>query len=114
MVRRGSEQGKSSRRVKAELKLKGIDPDAAGEAAEELKEGDYARALKEAEKILEKAGGLPYACREDDIGRTEEARERVREAYAKRQKIYGKISRRLAALGYEASVIYSVLEEIGR
>ncbi len=114
MVRRGSEQGKSSRRVKAELKLKGIDPDAAGEAAEELKEGDYARALKEAEKILEKAGGLPYASREDDIGRTEEARERVREAYAKRQKIYGKISRRLAALGYEASVIYSVLEEIGR
>ncbi len=114
MVRRGSEQGKSSRRVKAELKLKGIDPDAAEEAAEELKEGDFARALKEAEKILEKSGGLPYASREDDIGSTEEARERVREAYAKRQKIYGKISRRLAALGYEASVIYSVLEEIGR
>lgn len=113
MVRRGAGQGKSSRRVKAELKLKGIDAAAAEEATEELKESDCERALAEARKILEKAGGLPYADREDDAGSTEEARERVRDAYAKRQKIYGKISRRLAALGYEASVIYSVLEEIG-
>ena len=112
MVRRGAEQGKSSRRVKAELKQKGIDPDAAGEAAEELKEGDFERALNEARRILEKSGGLPKASFEDDMGHTEEARERVREAYAKRQKIYGKISRKLSALGYEASVIYSVLEEI--
>ena len=114
MIRRASGSGKASRRVEMELKEKGFDAEAARSAAEELKEGDFERALNEARKLLEKAGGLPYASREDDIGSTEEARERVREAYAKRQKIYGKISRKLAALGYEASVIYSVLEEINR
>ncbi|MBR3301592.1 MAG: RecX family transcriptional regulator [Firmicutes bacterium] len=113
-ARKGSESGKSSRRVETELKRKGLDAETARNAAEELKEGDYERALAEARKMLEKLGGLPSVGREDDIGSTEEARERVREAYAKRQKIYGKISRRLSALGYEASVIYSVTEELAR
>ena len=112
MVRRGAEQGKSSRRVEAELKRRGLDRETAGNAAEELKEGDFDRALKEARRILEKSGGLPAASIEDDIGRTEEARGRVREAYAKRQKVLGKISRKLSVLGYEASVIYSVLDEL--
>ena len=112
MARRGSASGKSSRLVEAELKNKGVDAELARGAAEELKEGDNARALAEARKMLEKLGGLPVASIEDDFGGSEEARERTREAYAQRQKIYAKISRRLAALGYDASVIYSVLEEI--
>ena len=113
-AQKGIREGKGSKRIETELKRRGIDPGLAKEAASGGKDTDRERALAEAKAILEKLGGLPLVSREDDIGRTEEARERVREANAKRQKIYGKISRRLSALGYDASVIYSVIEEINR
>ena len=117
-ARKASQAGKSSRRVEAELKRKGLDAQTAGNAAEELKEGDYARALAEARKMLDKLGGIPLAGQEDlgpddpFYGGSDEARAQIREAALRRQKILAKISRRLAALGYEASVIYSVTEDL--
>ena len=99
-VRRGSESGKSSRRVEMELRQKGLDRESARSAAGELKEGDYKRALREAEKLLEKLGGIPAGGESEDYMR------------ARNQKVYGKVSRKLSALGYEASVIYSVMDEL--
>ena len=123
MVRKGAGAGKSSRRVAAEMARKGLDSDAARSAAEMLKEGDFDRALNESRKMLEKLGGLPPLASEEypdaggmehdvSFGGSDAARAKMREAYSQRQKLLGKISRRLSALGYDASVIYSVLEEL--
>ncbi|MBR5731053.1 MAG: RecX family transcriptional regulator [Firmicutes bacterium] len=108
---RGIREGKGARRIETELKSRGIDPALAKEAASPGKETDRERALSEAQRLLEKLGGLPSA----DQDETEDpGRSGLREAYAQKRKIMAKISRRLSALGYDAPVIYSVLEEIDR
>ena len=39
--------------------------------------------------------------------------EQKKELRAKRQKLVGKVTRKLASLGYDASVIWSVIEDLG-
>ena len=90
-ARRGAEAGKSAFRIETELRQKGLSREEAREAAAELKESDEARARAEAEKLLRKLGEQPD-----------------------REKAYGKVSRKLASLGYTPSVIYSVMEDLFR
>lgn len=121
---RAAEGGKSSRRIEAELRQKGLEKDLAKEAASDHKEDEYARALGIAKSIagnsfgdgasdtLPNRTGLAASFDEaaDDNDRSSfEAR---KQSYAQRQKLAGKISRKLSALGYDAGIIYSVLEEI--
>ncbi|MBQ6671561.1 MAG: RecX family transcriptional regulator [Firmicutes bacterium] len=113
MAEKGMREGKGSARIMTELKKRGIDPELAKEAAASGSGSERQRALAEAEKILLKAGGLPPLSEEDDES-TEASRAARREAFGARQKILAKVSRRLSALGYGASVIYSVIEEINR
>ena len=113
MAEKGMREGKGSARIMTELKKRGIDPELAKEAAASDSGSERQRALAEAEKILLKAGGLPPLSEEDEES-TEASRAARREAFGARQKILAKVSRRLSALGYGASVIYSVIEEINR
>ena len=92
---KGRREGKGARRIETELRKRGIDPQLARDAATSECESERERALAEARRILEKSGGLPSE-------------------YDQKRKTMARISRRLAALGYGASVIYSVLEEIDR
>ena len=131
LARRGSESGKGSRRIAAELQSKGVAKDLAREAAAEYKDGEYPKALELARKLAEKAGwpgrgGLSdYAADPAFSDGSEPAsgiglapderlsREQKEDLYEQRRKLAGKISRKLSALGYEASIVYAVLEELG-
>ncbi len=139
LARRGSESGKGSRRIAAELQSKGVAKELAREAAAEYKDGEYPKALELAQKLAEKAGwpgragfsgGADRADAAGFSGRADSAdsakfydgaadpdeplsREQKDDLYAQRRKLAGKISRKLSALGYEASVVYAVLEELG-
>lgn len=113
MARKGLREGKGSARIETELKKRGIDPGLAKEAASSGIGSERERALAEAERILSKSGGLPPLSADGDED-PEESRADRREARAARQKLLAKVSRRLSSLGYSASVIYSVIEEINR
>ncbi len=113
MAEKGMREGKGSARIETELKKRGIDPELAREAAASDRSSERERALAEAEKMLLKAGGLPHLSDMDEES-SEESRAAKREACGARQKMLAKVSRRLSALGYSASVIYSVIEEINK
>ena len=113
LARRSAESGKGSRRISFELKEKGIDKELAGRTASEYKEGEYARALSIARKMSESSGfslGSGPASQPDpeDLSSVQK-----KALYSRRQKFAGKVSRKLASLGYDAPVIYSVLEDLG-
>ena len=105
---RAAESGKGSRRISYELKEKGIEKELAGQAASEYKEGDRARALEVARNMAEKAG---FESRTEDF--EDLTKEQKKELHDSRQKLAAKISRKLSSLGYDAAVIYSVLEDLG-
>lgn len=133
LARRAAESGKGSRRIEAELRQKGLDKSLARDAAEEHKESEYARALEIAQKIIEKDGHLKKSAKGHGAGRDaadsngwssenesaadpcEEDRntfESRKAAYSQNQKLAGKISRKLSSLGYDAGIIYSILEDV--
>ena len=103
LARRSAESGKGARRIQTELIQKGLDKSLAKDAALEYKEGERERALEIANKICEKAA-LPKEI--------PDGFEEKQEYYEKRRKLAGKISRKLTSLGYEASIIYEILEDI--
>ena len=111
-ARRGSESGKGVRRIERELSDRGIDKELAKEAALEYKDGEYQRAFDIAEKILSKydAGGELSGS---GPGIEELSKEEKKELWARKQKLAGKVSRKLSSLGYDASVIWSVIEDLG-
>ena len=112
LARRGAEGGKGSARIAMDLRDKGIEKDLARETASEYKEGEYERALGIARKLL--GGGTDGEA--EGSGPTDDpdelSAEHKKELYAKRQKLVGKVTRKLSALGYEASVIWSVVEDL--
>ena len=124
LARRAAESGKGSRRISFELREKGIDKDLAGQTASEYREGEYARALDIARKMSEKSGRtgrapvfLPeqsdsedFSCQPDPADLSSEEKKELR---SQRQKLAAKISRKLSSFGYDAPVIYSVLEDLG-
>ena len=119
LARRAAESGKGSRRISYELREKGIDKELAWQAASEYKEGEYARALETARRMAEKSG---RAIDSDSVGLADDtdpddpselSSEKKKELFGRRQKLAGRISRKLSSLGYDASVIYSVLEDLG-
>ncbi len=139
LARRGSESGKGSRRIAAELQSKGVAKDLAREAAAEYKDSEYPKALELAQKLAEKAGWPGRASFSGGADRADAAgfsggadradaagfydgaadpdeplsREQKEDLYEQRRKLAGKISRKLSALGYEASIVYAVLEDLG-
>ncbi len=119
LARRAAESGKGSRRIILELREKGIDKELAAKAASGYKESDLSRAMAEARVLAEKSGLFNAAADgalllaasadpDEDAGR-----EQKKELFEKRRRLAGKISRKLSSLGYDASVIYSVLEDLG-
>ena len=114
IAQRAADSGKGSRRIEAELRQKGLEKELARDAASEYKEDDYSRALEIAKKMA--AGAVPGASFGSDpdasVSAVPEDPEEKKEYYAQRQRLAGKISRKLASLGYEAGVIYAVLEDV--
>ena len=117
LARRAADSGRGSRRIAYELKEKGIDKDLASRAASGYKESDYSRAFETARKLAEKAGWDPTVqpAPDSDLYDPDSllTREEKEDLYTQRRKLAGKISRKLSALGYDASFIYSVLEDLG-
>ncbi len=114
-ARRAAEGGKGSRRISFELKEKGIDKELAAQAASEYKEGEYGRALDIARAMAEKSGSSVTgpANDPDPADLSDLSPDQKKELFSRKQKLAGKISRKLSSLGYDASVIYSVLEDLG-
>ena len=101
-----------------ELREKGIGKELAEEAAQEFAGSEYERAKSAAQKML---GMSPAGSAFSEDGQTPDAAfsaedltpEQKKELRAKRQKLVGKVTRKLASLGYDASVIWSVIEDLG-
>ena len=116
------ESGKSSRHIESELRQKGLEKDLAREAAAEHKEDEYERALEIAKSIAEKerSGVRTISDDPDDALYSESSSdaktrfEAKKQEYARRQKLAGRISRKLSGLGYDAGIIYAVLEDVVR
>ena len=120
LARRSAESGRGSRRISMELREKGIDKELAANTAAGYKEGDLSRAMAEARVLAEKSGLFNAAADSAPLRLAASAdpdedagREQKKELFEKRRRLAGKISRKLSLLGYDASVIYSVLEDLG-
>ena len=122
LARRAAESGKGRQRIKKELQEKGVDKELAARAVSEYSESEYDRAKQAALKMLGRPAGLhgadcgvfsdgsheySSAVQEEDL-----TPEQKKELRAKRQKLVGKVTRKLASLGYDASVIWSVVEDL--
>ena len=112
LARRAAESGKGRRRIKMELQEKGIGKELASQEAEEYSGSEYDRAKSAALKMLGMSpAGSAFSS---DSGSAEDLTpEQKKELRAKRQKLVGKVTRKLASLGYDASVIWSVAEDLG-
>ena len=115
LARRAAESGKGRQRIKKELQEKGVDKELAARAVSEYSESEYDRAKQAALKMLGRDLGSETDCPgsaqricEEDL--TPEQKNELR---AKRRKLVGKVTRKLSSLGYDASVIWSVVEDLG-
>ncbi|MBQ9890619.1 MAG: RecX family transcriptional regulator [Firmicutes bacterium] len=125
LARRAAESGKGRQRIKMELREKGIGKELAEEAAQEFAGSEYDRAKSAALKMLGMSpaistysadgGSAAFGTRDPEEAFSAEdlTPEQKKELRAKRQKLVGKVTRKLASLGYDASVIWSVIEDLG-
>ena len=114
-ARRAAESGKGRQRIKKELQEKGVDRELAARAVSEYSESEYDRAKQAALKMLGRDPGSEADCPSSAQRICEEdlTPEQKNELRAKRRKLVGKVTRKLSSLGYDASVIWSVVEDLG-